>query len=232
MPISHSSTISMERMLLLYAILTKKFINVGKIILKEIYDCVKMKTRSAYFPSLVTSLCLWAHVKTQANLKGQYVQGCITSQDLKRLVEMVNELNQGEQEEPTEPETKESTDAMENEANLVSESEEESDIEPNSPQPVEGSTNPELRVELKEEPMLSLRHGRKFIEAKMELKKTKGMRQKNKKEDSCLFIYLFSVGILTSAMVLTKVGVHVSLLRSNLFSPILYLKSNALLLMP
>ncbi|MFQ6636876.1 hypothetical protein Gotur_012647 [Gossypium turneri] len=43
MPISHSSTISMEWMLLLYAILTKKSINVGKIILKEIHDCAKKR---------------------------------------------------------------------------------------------------------------------------------------------------------------------------------------------
>ncbi|MFQ6666089.1 hypothetical protein Gotur_032584 [Gossypium turneri] len=97
MPISHSSTISMERMLLLYAILTEKSINVGKIILKEIHDCAKKKTGSAYFPSLITSLCLRARVKTQANLKGQYVQGCITTHDLERLVERVHELNQGEQ---------------------------------------------------------------------------------------------------------------------------------------
>ena len=64
MPISHSSTISMEQMLLLYAILTEKSINVGKIILKKIYDCAKKKTGSAYFPSLITSLCLRACVKT------------------------------------------------------------------------------------------------------------------------------------------------------------------------
>ncbi|MFQ6636538.1 hypothetical protein Gotur_012607 [Gossypium turneri] len=69
MPISHRSTISMERMLLLYTILTEKSINVGKIILKEIHDCAKKKAGSAYFPSLTTSLCLKAHVKTQANLK-------------------------------------------------------------------------------------------------------------------------------------------------------------------
>ncbi|MFQ6667336.1 hypothetical protein Gotur_033394 [Gossypium turneri] len=73
-PISHSSTISMERMLLLYIILTEKSINVGKIILKEIHDCAKKKAGSAYFPKLITSLCLRARVKTQANLKGQYVQ--------------------------------------------------------------------------------------------------------------------------------------------------------------
>ncbi|MFQ6656878.1 hypothetical protein Gotur_026795 [Gossypium turneri] len=70
MPISHSSTISMEQMLLLYAILRKKSINVGKIILKEIHDCAKKKAGSAYFPSLITSLYLKAHVKTQENLKG------------------------------------------------------------------------------------------------------------------------------------------------------------------
>ncbi|MFQ6658158.1 hypothetical protein Gotur_027545, partial [Gossypium turneri] len=46
MPISHSSTISMERILLLYAILTEKSINVGKIILKEIHDYDKKKVGS------------------------------------------------------------------------------------------------------------------------------------------------------------------------------------------
>ncbi|MFQ6668906.1 hypothetical protein Gotur_034372 [Gossypium turneri] len=46
MPISNSSTISMERMLLLYAILIEKSINVGKIILKEIHNCAKKKARS------------------------------------------------------------------------------------------------------------------------------------------------------------------------------------------
>ncbi|MFQ6643750.1 hypothetical protein Gotur_018432, partial [Gossypium turneri] len=46
MPISHSFTISMERMLLLYAILTEKSINVGKIILNEIHDCAKKKAGS------------------------------------------------------------------------------------------------------------------------------------------------------------------------------------------
>ncbi|MFQ6659561.1 hypothetical protein Gotur_028415 [Gossypium turneri] len=46
MPISHSSTILMERTLLLYAILTEKSTNVGKIILKEIHNCAKKKARS------------------------------------------------------------------------------------------------------------------------------------------------------------------------------------------
>ncbi|KAK5785376.1 hypothetical protein PVK06_039958 [Gossypium arboreum] len=138
MPISHSSTILMERMLLLYAILTENSINVGKIILKEIYDCAKNKVGSAYFPSLITSLCLRARVKTQANLKGQYVQGCITSHDLERLVEKVHELNQGEQEEPIEPDTEESKNETETKL-LTDTEEEEPDKEQNSPKPVEGS---------------------------------------------------------------------------------------------
>ncbi|MFQ6667221.1 hypothetical protein Gotur_033316, partial [Gossypium turneri] len=110
MPISHSSTISMQRMLLLYVLLTEKSINVRKIIFKEIHDCAKKKEGSSYFPSLITSLCLKACVKTQANLKGQYIQGCITNYNLERLVERVHELNQYEQEEPTELDTEESTD--------------------------------------------------------------------------------------------------------------------------
>ncbi|KAK5825446.1 hypothetical protein PVK06_020283 [Gossypium arboreum] len=152
MPISHSSTILMERMLLLYAILTEKSVIIGKIILNEIHDCAKKKIGSVYFPSLVTSLCLRAHVKTQANLKGQYVQGCITNHDLERLVEKVHKLNQGEQEEPTEPDTKDSTKETEIEANSVTDIEEkESDKEPNSPKPVEGFAAPEPKVELEKE---------------------------------------------------------------------------------
>ncbi|KAK5775890.1 hypothetical protein PVK06_043844 [Gossypium arboreum] len=145
MPISYSSTISMERMLLFYAILTEKSINVGKIILKEIHDSAKKKTGNAYFPSLITSLCLRARVKTQANLKGRYVQGCISTYGIERLVERVHELNQGEQEEPTKPDTEESTDETETKANSVTDTEEEeSDKEPNIPEP---------RVELEEEPV-------------------------------------------------------------------------------
>ncbi|MFQ6657228.1 hypothetical protein Gotur_026999 [Gossypium turneri] len=83
MTISHSFTISMEWTLLLYAILTKKFINVGKNILKEITNCAKKKAGSAYFPSLITSLCLKACVKTQANLKGDMFKDALQIMILK-----------------------------------------------------------------------------------------------------------------------------------------------------
>ncbi|KAH1129751.1 hypothetical protein J1N35_001129 [Gossypium stocksii] len=100
----------------------------------------------------MTSLCLKAHVKTQANLNGQYVQGCITNHDLERLVEKVHELNQSKQEEPTKPDIKESTNETETKANSVTETkEEESEKESSNLEPAKGSTNLELRVELEEE---------------------------------------------------------------------------------
>ena len=91
-------------------------------------------------------------LKTQANLLGQYVQGCITSHDFENLVEKVHELNQSEQEEPIEPDTEESTNETETE--LVTTTEEKESInEPNSPKPVEGSENVEPRVKPEEEPV-------------------------------------------------------------------------------
>ncbi|KAK5835912.1 hypothetical protein PVK06_011628 [Gossypium arboreum] len=91
------------------------------------------------------------YLKPIAN-KGQYVQGCITSHDLERLVEKVHELNQSEQEEPIEPETEESINETETQSITATE-EEESNKEPNSPKPVERSENPEPRVKPEEEPV-------------------------------------------------------------------------------
>ncbi|TYG57522.1 hypothetical protein ES288_D08G149200v1 [Gossypium darwinii] len=56
MLISHSSTILIERMILLYAIMIERSINFGRIILKEIQDYARKKTGNAYFPSLITLL--------------------------------------------------------------------------------------------------------------------------------------------------------------------------------
>ncbi|MBA0610607.1 hypothetical protein Godav_011428 [Gossypium davidsonii] len=91
--------------------------------------CARKKTRSAYFPSLITLLCLRAQVKTKVNLKGPYVQGGITAHDLQRLVENVHELN------PTEPEIDESSNKSEIEANSVIEIEKvKSEEEPDNPE--------------------------------------------------------------------------------------------------
>ncbi|KAK5775703.1 hypothetical protein PVK06_043634 [Gossypium arboreum] len=73
---------------------------------------------------------------------------------IRKLVERVHELNQGEQEEPTEPDTDESTSENKTEANSVTDTkEEESDKELNSPKPAKASENPEPRVEAEEEPV-------------------------------------------------------------------------------
>ncbi|KAH1082740.1 hypothetical protein J1N35_022501 [Gossypium stocksii] len=93
MPISHSSSILMEQMLFLYAIMIERSINVGQIILKEIQNCSRKNVRSAYFPSSITSLCLRAQVKSKANLKGCYVKGCITRHVLKEEAEAEEEPN-------------------------------------------------------------------------------------------------------------------------------------------
>ncbi|KAH1129797.1 hypothetical protein J1N35_001175 [Gossypium stocksii] len=155
----------MDRKLLLYAIMTKRSINFGKIILKEIHDCARKKIRCAYFPSLITYLCLRAQVKTKANLKSLYVQGCITAQYLKRLVENVHELNPTKSSEPTKLEADESSKKSKIEANSVTEtkeaeSEEElNNLKPikelkiskpieelNTNEPVEPSVDPELTI--------------------------------------------------------------------------------------
>ncbi|KAH1129796.1 hypothetical protein J1N35_001174 [Gossypium stocksii] len=108
MPISHSSTILMERILLLYAIMTERCINVGKIILKEIHDYARKKVAS-----------------------------CITAHDLERLVENVSEINPTELSESTELETDESSNKFETGANSVTKAEEEeSEEEPNNLEPI------------------------------------------------------------------------------------------------
>ncbi|KAH1047040.1 hypothetical protein J1N35_037824 [Gossypium stocksii] len=160
MPISHSSTISIERILLLYAIMIEKSINVRKIILKEIHDYARKKTESAYFPSLITLLCLRAQVKIKANLKGPYVQRSITAHDLERLVENVRELNPIEPSELTELEPDKLMNKFKTKANSVTKMEEvESEDEPNEPEqikepedepnvdePVEPSIDPKLTI--------------------------------------------------------------------------------------
>ncbi|KAH1122226.1 hypothetical protein J1N35_005386, partial [Gossypium stocksii] len=78
-----------------------------------------------------------AQVKTNANLKGLYVQGCITSHDLNRSMENVHELNPTELSEPIKPKTDESLNKSKTEANSVTKIEEaEYEEESNNPKPI------------------------------------------------------------------------------------------------
>ncbi|KAK5842350.1 hypothetical protein PVK06_004691 [Gossypium arboreum] len=58
MPSSHGTTISLERIVLLYSILTGKTIVVGKIILREMRNCTTRCSGPIYFPFTITILCL------------------------------------------------------------------------------------------------------------------------------------------------------------------------------
>lgn len=60
MPTTHTTTVSQERLGLLYVIVRGLPIDVGSIIAKEIQDCAVKTHRTAalLFPSLITSICV------------------------------------------------------------------------------------------------------------------------------------------------------------------------------
>ncbi|KAH1064150.1 hypothetical protein J1N35_029137, partial [Gossypium stocksii] len=70
MPSSHGTTISLERMVLLYSILTGKTIDVGKIILREIWNCATRRLGPAYFPFTITILFLKAEILADVKKTG------------------------------------------------------------------------------------------------------------------------------------------------------------------
>ncbi|KAK5842401.1 hypothetical protein PVK06_004753 [Gossypium arboreum] len=85
MPSSYGTTISLERMVLLYSIITGKTIDVGKIILRELRNCAIRHSSLAYFPFTITILCLKAKILANVKKTG-YSQGTITDWDLYRIV--------------------------------------------------------------------------------------------------------------------------------------------------
>lgn len=86
MSVSHCSTISMECMILLYAIMVEKFIDVGKTIYKEIQECATKWAGYAPFPSLITLLSLQAFILPKVDFKERNHQGHITESDVTRIV--------------------------------------------------------------------------------------------------------------------------------------------------
>ncbi|KAK5825712.1 hypothetical protein PVK06_020571 [Gossypium arboreum] len=84
-PSSHGTTISLERMVLLYSILTGKTIDVGKIILREIWNCAIILSSPAHFPFTITILCLRAEILANVRKTG-YSQGTIIDWGLYRVV--------------------------------------------------------------------------------------------------------------------------------------------------
>ena len=71
MPTTHTTTVSQERLVLLYVIVQGLPLDVGAIIQREIRECAmkQHKTITLLFPSLITSLCLvsrvWATIQDE-----------------------------------------------------------------------------------------------------------------------------------------------------------------------
>ncbi|KAK5785822.1 hypothetical protein PVK06_040441 [Gossypium arboreum] len=84
MPSSHGTTISSERMVLLYTVLTGKTIDVGKIILREIQNCAVKRSGPAHLPFTITILCLKAEILANVRKTG-YSQGTIIDWGLYRV---------------------------------------------------------------------------------------------------------------------------------------------------
>ncbi|KAK5836607.1 hypothetical protein PVK06_012402 [Gossypium arboreum] len=78
MPSSHGTIILLERMVLLYSILTGKTIDVGKIILREIRNCAVKHSGPVHFLFTITMLCLIAEILVNIRKTG-YSQGTITN---------------------------------------------------------------------------------------------------------------------------------------------------------
>uniref|UniRef100_A0A803Q715 Putative plant transposon protein domain-containing protein n=1 Tax=Cannabis sativa TaxID=3483 RepID=A0A803Q715_CANSA len=62
LPTSHDSTVSRERMWMLYCIVKGKKINVGKVIAKEIFECAHRVKGKLFFSCLITEKCRCANV--------------------------------------------------------------------------------------------------------------------------------------------------------------------------
>ena len=84
MPTTHTTTISQERLVLLYVIVRGLPIDVGSIIEKEIRDCaiINHKAATFLFPSLITIICVVSGVRL--NVKDEHVKndGALTARTI------------------------------------------------------------------------------------------------------------------------------------------------------
>ena len=87
MPTTHTTTVSQERLVLLYVIVRGLPIDVGSIIAKEIRDCATKTHRTAalLFPSLVTSICIVSGVRLDARDDHVKNDGAFTARTIERV---------------------------------------------------------------------------------------------------------------------------------------------------
>ena len=86
-PTTHTTTVSQERLILLYAIVRGLPIDVESIIEKEIRDCAikKPKVAALLFPSLITSICVVSGVRLDANDEHVKNDGALTTCTIERI---------------------------------------------------------------------------------------------------------------------------------------------------
>ena len=98
MPTTHTTTVSQERLVLLYVIVRGLPIDVGSIIEKEIRDCAvkNHKTAALLFPSLITNICVVSGVRLDAKDEHVKNDGAFTARTIEELLVRVLEqqLNQ------------------------------------------------------------------------------------------------------------------------------------------
>ena len=87
MPTTHTTTVSQERLVLLYIIVRGLPIDVGSIIATKIRDCAVKTHRTAalLFPSLVTSICIVSGVRLDARDDHVKNDGAFTARTIERV---------------------------------------------------------------------------------------------------------------------------------------------------
>ena len=87
MPTTHTTTVSQERLVLLYIIVRGLPIDVGSIIATKIWDCAVKTHRTAalLFPSLITSICVVSGVRLDARDDHVKNDGAFTAHTIERV---------------------------------------------------------------------------------------------------------------------------------------------------
>ena len=87
MPTTYTTTVSQDRLVLLYVIDRGLPIDIGSIIAQEIRDCAFKTHRTAalLFPSLVTSICVVSGVRLDARDEHVKNDGAFTARTIERV---------------------------------------------------------------------------------------------------------------------------------------------------
>ena len=92
MPVWHFSDITKERVVLIYAIVIKKSIYLGKYLCSHIIQCAKHSSMSLFYPSLITALCAKSGVQYGPNEESLVPMSTITDNKVQAMKGTNNQL--------------------------------------------------------------------------------------------------------------------------------------------